>query len=382
MSDAPQVVEAQPINPLVHGYKVVDTDFHFTPRFSDIKRYLKEPFKSVLTAYPPTALEYRPMENRSALNYNPDTASSAVSDMGTAFTPEEIVAVLDSIGADQVVINPGYPRISAVFNEEVAGAIVSAYNDLLAREILPGSKRLKGTLVIEQRTPQRAADEIRRVGANPDIVGVYAEYGPYEPLGHAKYDPVFEALEEMDLPLVIHGSGFWPPYSTYWSGAMTWAELIGLSWPSAASVFAGSMIMQGVFDKFPKLKVIVQEGGLWWTIEFRHRMDEFYLNHPRDIQLLPRKLQAGEQYLKKLPSAYLGEHFYFSTQPMARPKNAQHFQALLEMCDARHRFMYSSDWPHPTFDPVNWLFEGRAIDEELRVRVLHDNATEVFRGLT
>ena len=99
---------------------------------------------------------------------------------------------------------------SAIFNEPVISAIASAYNTLLAEEVLPASDRIKGSILINQRDPQAGAAEIRRHGANPKFVAVYAEFGAvFEPLGSAKHDPIYDALREFDLPLIIHGSGFW-----------------------------------------------------------------------------------------------------------------------------------------------------------------------------
>src|SRR3990172_1158264 len=139
-------------------------------------------------------------------------------------------------------------------------------------------------------------------------------------------------------------------------------------------VCAGSMIMQGLFDKYPQQKVLLQEGGTWWTIEFMLRMDDFYLDHPGDIQLVERKLESGEKFLRKLPSEYLFEHFRFATQPIYKPKSLQHFAWLLELSHAEEVLIYSSDWPHVTFDPPNWVFESSAISPEMAERILSGNA--------
>ena len=53
------------------------------------------------------------------------------------------------------------------------------------------------------------------------------------------------------------------------------------------------MIMQGLFDKFPSLHVIIQEGGFWWLPEFMARADDYYLSHPGDIRLVERKLNPA-----------------------------------------------------------------------------------------
>jgi predicted TIM-barrel fold metal-dependent hydrolase len=158
-------------------------------------------------------------------------------------------------------------------------------------------------------------------------------------------------------------------------------ELIGVAWPATAMTFAASMIMQGLFDKFPQLRVLIQESGLWWVIDFMLRMDELYLGHPEDVQLVERKLESGERYLRHLPSEYVQEHFRFTTQPMAKPNRAEHLSWLLELAHADRLLVYSSDWPHATFDPVNWALEGGVIGEALAERILSANARQLFKRL-
>jgi hypothetical protein len=101
---------------------------------------------------------------------------------------------------------------------------------------------------------------------------------------------------------------------------------------------------------------------------------------PGDIALVERKLEAGEKFLNRLPSEYVREHFRFSTQPMCKPKSGQHFSWLLEIARAEELLLYSSDWPHATFDPVNWVFES-AISEQARQAILSGNARKLFTRL-
>ena len=74
-------------------------------------------------------------------------------------------------------------------------------------------------------------------------------------------------------------------------GARTWTELFGIASCGISMSYIASMIMQGLFDKWPDLRVILKEGGFWWLPEFQARADDFYLNHPGDIQLCERMLE-------------------------------------------------------------------------------------------
>lgn len=371
---AATVVKPDPIHPRARKMKVIDTDFHFTPSFEALRKYMKEPFRTKVVRYPVVGTEIQP-------NFATGQEGTGQNVLGEAKTGEEVLTILDQIGVDTVILDPGFPRLGGIFLPSVYSAIASAYNDFLIHEVFPVSPRLKGQIMINQREPHEAAREIRRVGGHPGFVGVYAEFGPFEPIGSAKHDPIFDAMAESQLPLTIHGAGFWQPLGKTAEGVRTWTEMLGVSWPCYAMTFAASLIMQGAFDKYPWLKVLIQEGGLWWVPELAARLDEFYLDHPGDIQLTERKLELGQTYLNRLPSDYLKEHFYLATQPMSKPKNQKHFGWLLEICDAEHRFVYSSDWPHQTFDPVNWVVDNAAISEEMQHRIFYKNAKELFARL-
>ena len=372
-TEVAQRVHPDPIHPKARKTQVIDTDFHITPEFSSLHKYLQEPFRTKLQSYPISTVEY---DARYAISME----DSGLTVHGVVRTGEQVVQALDRNGVDTVVVTPGLRPIN-YFNESITTAIASAYNDFLVNELFPVSPRIKAYVMINQRDPQAAAREIRRVGKNRNFLGVFGEFGAHEPIGTSRHDPIFDALTEFELPLALHASGFWPTRSPFSLGTRTWAEGIGIAWPSFAMVCAGSMIMQGLFDKYPQQKVLLQEGGTWWTIEFMLRMDDFYLDHPGDIQLVERKLESGEKFLRKLPSEYLFEHFRFATQPIYKPKSLQHFAWLLELSHAEEVLIYSSDWPHVTFDPPNWVFESSAISPEMAERILSGNAKKLFQRL-
>lgn len=371
-----EIVKPDPIHPLARTTEVIDTDVHFLPPFETLRQYFDEPFRSKVVRYPQVASEY-----------SPDAAIGKVgtgqSVLGEARTGEDVVRVLDEIGADKVILSPGFQRPQNIYNSPTLSAIARAYNDYLIDKVFPVSKRIHAEIMINHRDPESGAAEIMRVGQHRQFVGAYSEFGAtYEPIGSARHDPIFDALTELDLPLAVHVGTFWHPNTPLSNGTRTWVELLGIAPMGTAMAWMGSMIMQGLFDKYPKQKILMQEGGFWWVIDFMLRIDEFYLDHPGDIALVERKIAAGEQFLNRLPSEYVREHFRFSTQPMVKPKNAKHLAWLLEISRADELLLYSSDWPHATFDPVNWLFESPAITESMRQAILSGNARKLFSRLT
>jgi len=81
-----------------------------------------------------------------------------------------------------------------------------------------------------------------------------------------------------------------------------------------------------------------------------------------------------------MPSEYLFDNVYVTTQPMEfiSIKSRSHARHLLELCHADEMFMHSSNWPHHSVNPVDWLFD-LPISDETRDRIAHGNAESVFR---
>lgn len=367
-------VKPDPIDPRGRAMEVVDTDFHFLPDWNELRKYMKEPFKSVAKSYPPVGGDYGPA-------YALDLEGTGQETQGRARTAADILRVIDDIGVDTVIVSPGFQRPQSMFLQTLLNATCSAYNDYLINEVLPVSPRIKCEIMVNHRNPVEGAKEIRRVGATKGFVSVYTEFGGnYEPLGSSKHDPIFEAAAEHNLVVTSHVGAFWQQFTPLHQGARTWTELFGIASCGISMSYIASMIMQGLFDKWPDLRIILKEGGFWWMPEFQARSDDFYLNHPGDIQLTERKLEAGEKFLSKMPSEYFESNIRFASQPMCVPKNMQHFKLLMDMCKGEDMLLYSSDWPHATFDPLNWVFET-PISEEGRKKILADNAKAWFRRL-
>ena len=130
-----------------------------------------------------------------------------------------------------------------------------------------------------------------------------------EALGRPRYWPIYQAAVEHGLPIGIHVFGY-----SGWTATPT-------GWPSfyieemteharAARRSITSMIMEGVFERFPTLKIVMIEAGFGWMPALGWRMDK---------QL--EALQAEVPHLKRAPSEYMREHFWVSTQPMEEPEH-------------------------------------------------------------
>lgn len=304
--------------------------------------------------------------------------TDSLNTQGLATTADEIDELKARFAIDAVVVAPGMINLPTARYPVVKNAVSRAYNDYLLDHVVDPDRGVYGLPILPQWDPAECLEELDRVGAEPGIVGVQGWYSPQPLFGAIEYDPVHERLVELGLPLVLHGSGFTSRFSLLGDSMQSVVEALVLSWSYNAMANVVNLVFTGTFDRHPELSVVIQEAGTNWVPFAALRADECYQSLPEDVMLTHRMFEDGREYLERMPSEYFWDNLYYTTQPIALPRNPDHVKALFELCHAGETFLYSSDWPHNTFDPPNWLFENRGIDDETRAQICHGNAREAF----
>jgi predicted TIM-barrel fold metal-dependent hydrolase len=125
-------------------------------------------------------------------------------------------------------------------------------------------------------------------------------------------------------------------------------------------------ILNGIPERFPKLKTIWVESGLAWVPFLMQRLDDQYLMRPSEAPML-----------KRLPSEYMREHCWYTTQPMetTHPKATQ---LTLEMINAKTQLLFASDWPHFDFDLPQEIYDLPYLDETAKRNILGLNAARLL----
>lgn len=122
-------------------------------------------------------------------------------------------------------------------------------------------------------------------------------------------------------------------------------------------IHLSNWVINGMGERFPKLKVIWIESGLAWLPFMMQRLDHEYLMRQSDAPLL-----------RKLPSEYMQDMFY-TTQPI---------EATFEAITAETQLLYSSDWPHWDFDTPGRLASLPFRTEPMLRNILGENSRRVF----
>ena len=81
-----------------------------------------------------------------------------------------------------------------------------------------------------------------------------------------------------------------------------------------------SLVFEGVFERFPKLKVVLIEGGFAWAPALGWRMDKHW-----------ERMRAEMPHVKRPPSEYVREHVWFTTQPIEEPDDPEHLADIMQM---------------------------------------------------
>jgi predicted TIM-barrel fold metal-dependent hydrolase len=264
-----------------------------------------------------------------------------------------------------VLQSPGM-GISLTHNIDVGSALGRAWNDWQAETFLAADPRYIGSISVNMNDPQAAAAEIHRAAKHPRMRQVLVCGASCHLYGHRSYYPVYQACHDLDIPFALHPGreGSISPATPIGNPAsyLEWHTLIPLTFQAHLV----SMVAEGIFERFPRLKLILTEGGVSWLLNVMWRMDKNF-----------KALRSTVPWLRRTPSEYILEHVRLTTQPTEEPDNDQYLLQLFDMIHAEKTLMFSSDFPHWDFDDPARAFP-RKMSDDLRRRIFYDTAAEVL----
>ena len=250
-------------------------------------------------------------------------------------------------------------------NLDFAAALSQAVNDWQIENWVKPEPRLRAGIVVPQEDAAFAASEIERRAGDRRFVQVIFSPRASDPIGHRRYWPIYEAAERNNLPLGLHSAGFSGGHPSTPSGWPTYYMQEHYSFFTAMQSVVTSLIFEGVFDRFPKLKVVLIEGGFAWAPALGWRMDKHW-----------ERMRSEIPHVKRPPSEYLRENFWFTTQPIEEPEKPEHLADIIDWL-GWDRLIFSSDYPHWDFDHPRHVFKIHLNDAQ-KAMVFRDNARAVY----
>ena len=354
---------------------IVDVDCHHyeTDNFIDILEFIDDPSLRQL------ALNTYAYKGPSAVLFD----QPGYQDMGGRVTrymerkgeripedgrPREVVQSLrwmDALSVDYACLFPTPMLFLGLHPQaEVEVGMARAYNRWITERILPSNDRLRSMLYLPFNDPEATYQMVKDFGGKKGVIGFMVVSTRYKPVYDNPYMKTYALLEEMGLPLSFHASYHWNDQLISLTNRFLTAHALGFTFFNA--VHCANWVVNGLPERFPKLKVIWIESGLAWVPWLMQRLDNDY-----------RMRSSEAPALKKLPSDYMREMFY-STQPMEMVNNHEALALTFKMINAETQLMYSSDYPHWDMDLPSTIWDLPFIDEKAKRQILGLNAKRVF----
>ncbi|MDB5445714.1 MAG: putative aminocarboxymuconate-semialdehyde decarboxylase [Phenylobacterium sp.] len=231
--------------------------------------------------------------------------------------------------------------ILAAKDDELKAACFRAVNAHLAEYCAYAPNRLVGAGVVSLHDVPTAIRDLE-AAVKMGLRGVLVTGSPgAEGFGAARLDPFWAAAQEMDIPLTMHD------LQVRGEVAFTGGQLTFFMLPMEIQTALADMIVGGIFDRFPKLKVCSAENDVGWLPHFVHRLEHFVT-----------KIGARERTVQRLPSEVVRENIWASTQ-----FEGSTILEYVSKAVGADRIMWGSDYPHPdsTFpNSRRWIQDSSA----------------------
>jgi predicted TIM-barrel fold metal-dependent hydrolase len=357
--------------------RIIDADGHVQERYIPWRDLIAEPFKSRApqVVKDNRGVDFIMMEGRLC----PKPMGKGCSFVGAPRNrrpepttgmeePVQRLKDMDLEGIDTAVLFGTSPFLSLPFVEDkdLAGAIAQVYNNWLADYCKADRRRLKAVALVPIQDPPVAVNELRRsvkeLGCVAVATPVHSSSG--KNLDHPDLLPFFAEAERLNIPVCVHvGAGdgtaagierFDHPFYTH---AMTH--------PFEQMIAVLCVVVGGILEKFPRLKVAFMEAGAGWIPYWMERLDEHY-----------EYLQPTVPWLTKPPSEYMrGGQLYYSFEPDERTIG---FVASFVGDDY---LVFASDYNHSDSkfpDTVKSVTSREDIPPALMAKIMGENAARLY----
>ena len=293
------------------------------------------------------------------LCYNPEIAQpfadalmDRLLDLG-----EKRIQEMDRCGVDVQILSLSAPGIEQ-FDTKIGTELARRANNELYEVTKRYPDRFMGYAAIAPNDPKVAVEELHRAVTELGFIGwnTHSNYGA-SMLDDPKYIPIIEKAEELDIPIYIH-----PTVSAS-------DQLKGYGFPLAGAPFGFGidtaicmlrLIYSGIFDRCPKLKVILGHMGEGFPFIFK-RIDWAYLR-PFDPKMRPK--------LEKKPSEYLQENVFVTTSGQFHVPS---FTCTYETFGPE-KILLGADYPYEDTEESIQFVDNLPISKTNRVKIYNRNA--------
>jgi uncharacterized protein len=300
-----------------------------------------------------------------------------------AYDPRVRLAVMDECGIDAQVIFPstiglGGQDLGLVEDQVLCRVAIEIYNDGMAEIQAESNNRLLPMPLMPAWDIDTCIAEAKRVAAL-GARGVNMTSDPQDlgapDLANRAWDPFWDVCAEYQLPVHFHigasvtamtffGQYFWPSHPLNTQLAIGGSLLF-----IGNARVVTNLILTGMFDRHPDLKMVSVESGVGWIPFILETLDyEMAENAPSELA-----------ELKKMPSEYFRSNLYAT---FWFEKNRNKLPDLIEAV-GEDNILFETDFPHPTClypKPLEAVEAKMAtLTPEIRAKILGENARKLYR---
>ncbi|MGH2404478.1 MAG: amidohydrolase family protein [bacterium] len=346
---------------------LIDADVHHTVSLKDLRPYLSDYWNHFIDNTGVTGIPSNPYPKTGHGGIRTDSVPPGGGRPGSSyeFMREQL---LDEWNITHAILNSNFQMLALLPHTDFAIALATATNQWTKEYWLERDARLLASIVVPAQDAEAAAREIDRWGVDRQFVQVLLPSSSDKPYGHRRYHPIYSAAARHGLPIGIHLGGATastpPPSPNGWFSF--YIEFHAIGGALSMMTHMASLVCEGVFTKWPNLKVVMMEGGFGWIPSVMWRLDKDWKGMKHEVPWVTRR-----------PSEYIKDHFHFTTQPIEEPDDPAHLQQIVDMIGNDRFFLFATDYPHWDFDaPDRALMPLR---KELRPKIFYENARELYR---
>jgi uncharacterized protein len=272
---------------------------------------------------------------------------------------------MDAMGVDYTCLFPT-PMLSFGLHPqiEVEVALSKAYNRWLCERVLAVEPRLVSLLYLPFNDPEASYQAVKEFGDRKGVVGFLVTGVRYNAVHDNDYMKTYALIEEMDKPLAFHAAYNWN--TRYMEQMNRFISVHALGFPYYNILHMTNLVINGIFERFPKLSTMWIEGGIAWVAFLMQRLDNEYMMRPSEAPLL-----------RRLPSEYMAQQFY-ATQPLELVRNRKLMEATFDAIRAETQLCFSTDYPHWDFDLPSTVYDLPFLSEQAKRNILGGNAAKLF----
>ena len=287
------------------------------------------------------------------------------------------IEFLDTQGFDATVLYPSaFLHFGRIPDLNLALGVAKAYNNWLHQAYLSRDSRFKGMAMIPLQDPKAAALELRRAVTELGMCGaMLTGVGHKGELGTQEFWPVYEEADRLGCSLALHAgthAGLGLDHMNIFAGSNA------LGHPLAVSIGFTSMLLNGVFDKFPNARYAFLEAGVGWFLMTIERTTRSFGAFP--------PLDPDKQYLQ-LPEGetvadYVRRHAK-EGRIVVGVEGGEPDLAHAVRSMGKEAYMYSSDYPHEATketigEEIGELLSNEELTEDDRDAILYRNAERFY----